>query len=533
MRVYTISKDETSLIKGFAILLITLHNYFHWISPSPGENEFDFNPDRIFNLFHDIADFPTECINILFSYFGHFGVQLFIFISGYGLTLSFIKNPRSWGGFLVNRLKKIYPLILTGIVFLFIFDLLAYQEFITNITWKELAYKCLFIHTLLPESGLRVIGPWWFFGLIVQLYILFPFLFRLLKKNPTIWFCILCILAYGAVFVSQYFFQDLKDTPFLENAPGHMPEFCLGIWFALKKGATIPNILFPLALIVFILGNFFHIAYPFTFLSVTLLFIVIHPYILKYITNKSNDNNTQIIQYQYGVFPSFVSKIGNLSMLIFVIHAPIRDVYTQIFDPVHNAFITLLGAVAYILTYWCIAYGIKGLYTTFVHIFSHIPTPLSQKETLIEKILIVLLFLWFSYVVSYYVKTSKFSHDSILVKPTLTMTSDTIQTSENYYNLTKYRFDSNPQTYIVKIALDYQSLNGASPSVILSIGAILWEQFKIENTTDTCFTHYEFSYQYHRPVIQRLKDKELSIFLWTHNKVEGMYRNVNITIEEY
>lgn len=519
MRIYSVSKDDTNIIKGVGILLIVLHNYFHWISPSPGENEFTFNASRIFNLFHDIVRFPTESLNILFSYFGHFGVQLFIFISGYGLTVSMLKRNRSWGTFVIDRLKKIYPLILTGIVFLCIFNIIVYKQFITTITWKELAYKCLFIHTLLPHSGLQVIGPWWFFGLIVQLYLIFPFVFRFLQKNPNIGFLCICLIAYTFIFISQYFFQDLTDVPFLENAPGHLPEFCLGIWFALKKDDNIPTIFLPIAIIVFSLGNFFHCLYPFTFLTFTIIFLFIHS---KTITPISNNR----------FFNSFFSKVGALSMLIFVIHAPFRDAFTQFFDPLGNAGFTLLGAIAYTLSVFGAAVGVQGLHSFLVNVFGHIPTPTSTQNSRIEKAIIILLLAFYLYVIIFYIKTSKFSNNPVEIHPEITI-SDTITTNENYYNISKYVFTDNPHTYIVNIAFDYQSLNGENPGLVISMGNKLWEQFKLTNTTDSCFTHFEYSYKYHRPVIQSLKGEKISFFFWTHNKVEGIYKNLNLTIEEY
>lgn len=53
LRVYDnkkFTRDDTNVIKGVAILSIILHNLLHWISPSPGENEFDFYRDRVNNL---------------------------------------------------------------------------------------------------------------------------------------------------------------------------------------------------------------------------------------------------------------------------------------------------------------------------------------------------------------------------------------------------------------------------------------------------------------------------------------------------
>jgi peptidoglycan/LPS O-acetylase OafA/YrhL len=50
-----------------------------------------------------------------------------------------------------------------------------------------------------PSAPLRSIfyyanSAWWYFSLILQLYLVFPFLFRLLQKTGIAWFLILCAL---------------------------------------------------------------------------------------------------------------------------------------------------------------------------------------------------------------------------------------------------------------------------------------------------------------------------------------------------
>lgn len=109
LRVYDnkkFTRDDTNVIKGVAILSIILHNLLHWISPSPGENEFDFYRDRVNNFIDGIINCPLESINLIISYFGHYGVQLFVFVSGMGLAYSMCKKPRTWGNFMIDRIKN-------------------------------------------------------------------------------------------------------------------------------------------------------------------------------------------------------------------------------------------------------------------------------------------------------------------------------------------------------------------------------------------------------------------------------------------
>ena len=73
---------DSLVLKGGAIIAIALHNYFHLISPVH-ENEFSFDPSNFYALLKSFQ-YPTQLIPALFSYFGHFGVRVFIFLSAYG-----------------------------------------------------------------------------------------------------------------------------------------------------------------------------------------------------------------------------------------------------------------------------------------------------------------------------------------------------------------------------------------------------------------------------------------------------------------
>ena len=77
---------DTSILKGLAISAIVLHNYFHVVSPVH-QNEFTFDPARFQVFLHTVAR-PELATQAVFSFFGHFGVQIFIFLSAYGLTKS-------------------------------------------------------------------------------------------------------------------------------------------------------------------------------------------------------------------------------------------------------------------------------------------------------------------------------------------------------------------------------------------------------------------------------------------------------------
>ena len=179
------SKDDSLIIKGLAILTIMLHNLFRWIEPITGENEFGFSPHVVQKLYESFTSQPQEFINIIFNYLGHFGVQAFILLSGYGLTKSMLSKPKCWTAFMGSRLKKIYPLLIIAVASYSLIRWGFGDETLTHSDCREIIHKLLLIHTLTPYEGITFCGPWWFFGLITQLYILFPILLNLTQRYGT------------------------------------------------------------------------------------------------------------------------------------------------------------------------------------------------------------------------------------------------------------------------------------------------------------------------------------------------------------
>ncbi|WP_417873782.1 acyltransferase family protein [Xanthomarina gelatinilytica] len=306
-----INKEQTEIIKGIGILFIMFHNLFHWIEPITEQNEFIFNPQNVQDLIFSISNYPLEILNILLSYFGHYGVQLFIFISGYGLTISYLSKPQDYTYFIKNRVSKIYPPLLIVLL-----ALLVYKTFTGGLNgdWLTSAFiKILMLHTLIPNEALTISGPWWFYGLIVQLYILLiPLLYVIKRWN---WKGFLSILAISYLLIFALYNPLMNnDLYIMGNAPGHIPEFALGILLALKPDFTIRKRYIPILLMLFILGNFYFALFPFTFIIAAYLFIIIVLYLFQKKT----------------VFTKYLIFYGKISMYLFAIHGLCRGPFAKI-----------------------------------------------------------------------------------------------------------------------------------------------------------------------------------------------------------
>jgi peptidoglycan/LPS O-acetylase OafA/YrhL len=337
MQIKNISNEYSMMYKGIGILLIVFHNFFHLISPGTGENEWDFSVTRLMNFYNGLGDSPFECINLFFSFFGHYGVQIFIFISGVGLALSMQNRDRSWGLFVVERLKKLYPLMITGFVFFFFYEIILSGKFLGWYHYREFLYKMLFLHTfnITKGSALSLSGPWWFFGLIFQLYIIFPLLFKVIEKYRIRAFISICFISYVWMYISQYVYQPQAYIRLLQNAPGHLPEFALGILIAISPDKKIHYFWGILSLIVFSLGNYYKLFFPFTFLSVTVLLFWGSSKILPFLLNKTKKIKTVLLFY------------GSISMILFVIHGPLRGPFIAISGGTFYG--RLLGATLFLL----------------------------------------------------------------------------------------------------------------------------------------------------------------------------------------
>jgi len=225
--------------------------------------------------------------------------------------LSMQNRTRDWRMFLVERLKKLYPLLITGFVFLFFYSIILGWGFLTWPHYQEFFYKLLFIHTLIPNSGTSLSGPWWFFALIFQLYVLFPMLYKIIKRFNVKAFVLICMVSYIWIYISQYLYSPEADVWLLQNAPGHLPEFALGVLIALNPGKRMNFIWVLLSFAVFSLGNFYKPFFPLTFLCITV--------VLYYGLSKIMSLILKTHLLKKGLF-----FYASISMVLFVIHGVLR-----------------------------------------------------------------------------------------------------------------------------------------------------------------------------------------------------------------
>jgi len=132
---------------------------------------------------------------------GFHAVAVFLILSGFGLTFSLARTGEPEGGWLSwyrGRLLRLFPMYWLAHLIYLISPFIARPE--------PIDYR--FLLSFLGDRVWPVdmiffyINPaWWYFGLLVELYLVFPLLFRLLQKMGPLRFLVFC----GAVtFLSRY-----------------------------------------------------------------------------------------------------------------------------------------------------------------------------------------------------------------------------------------------------------------------------------------------------------------------------------------
>lgn len=201
-------------------IIITHFNALYLYLPNP-------TPEKAF--------ITTTVANI---YIGSFGVSLFFIISGAALMFVYDEKCET-GLFYKKRFLSLYPMF--WMVFLLDFLIFNYLNggINTNIPKWKIIFSVLGIDHYISEFTLTFarVGEW-FLGCILIIYLLFPLLRILVKKQPVVTMIVLVVLAGGMIILDNGFF------PLSKNVIVRLPEFVFGMVFV----KYIKKIKWPVAL---------------------------------------------------------------------------------------------------------------------------------------------------------------------------------------------------------------------------------------------------------------------------------------------
>ena len=189
-----LSLKDTNALKGIALLLLLLHHLFYIQR----------------GLWNDIHLYNGHYLVNELGIFGKLCVAIFVFLSGYGLTIQANKSHKiQLGEFYKRRFSKLYLnywfiwLIFVPIGILFFQR--TFDSVYINHIWEKLFIDIAGLSFACGFYGYN--ATWWFYSCIIILYLLFPFLYRLLGKYNFI----LIMLGLGIYISPLFFFRAINQ----------------------------------------------------------------------------------------------------------------------------------------------------------------------------------------------------------------------------------------------------------------------------------------------------------------------------------
>ena len=236
-----LTRNECTAMRGIAILAIVLHNYCHFISKIVQENEYQFFVSHNEQLWQVVTN-PDALLPVhLLSFFGHYGVPVFLFLSGYGLVRKYETSDNFCPPvrFVRYSYLKLLRMLFVGFSLFICVDMVTPGRF--QFHWDNVIAQLLMYINVLPEPEKTIWpGIYWFFGLMMELYIVY----RLLLYRRSSWIVVALIVV---CWLLQAFCDPEGDTlnRLRYNCIGGMLPFGLGIIAArvrtLRTGSTFPT----------------------------------------------------------------------------------------------------------------------------------------------------------------------------------------------------------------------------------------------------------------------------------------------------
>lgn len=327
---------ECSALRCLAIISIVLHNYAHWLPGSAQENEFTFNQNNYDFFWNSLID--TSFIIQLFSFFGHLGVPVFVFMTGYGLAQKYDSIEQiDWKYFLYNHWKKLFiPLVIGTIIYLMVMFVLE-GHIVCSIN-RVIAQCSMLLNIISPMHLLPM--PYWYFGLTMQFYVIYLLLIHKHSIMP------LLVLTISSIAFTACFPNYIQISKF--NFVGWLLPLLMGIAYSryhhllLPKNEAYHLCVLSLSILLIVLSGFNY----YSWLLIPIFVVIAALGIVKYIPI---------------VLQQRMESIGKNSLLLFVVHPITREIIL----PLNNTIGNYASWFLYLFTTLTIVY-------LFLYIKSHL-----------------------------------------------------------------------------------------------------------------------------------------------------------------
>lgn len=241
-----LTRQQCNALRGIAILGIVLHNYAHWLGPMVKENEFTFNQHNVDRLLVELTNPSWNIFAHLLSFFGHYGVPLFLCLSAYGLVMKYEASTapsqrKLKEGFVFSHFRKLFRMMVIGYVLYVMVDYMTPHPWHYQF-WNVVGQLGMFSNLYDDPDHQIWPGPYWYFGLMVQMYIVYRYIFYKGKGSLCGWlsgpatYYFTCAMMLLSIFV-QFAFEPMSHQLewYRYNLFGSLAPFIVGLLYARKR----------------------------------------------------------------------------------------------------------------------------------------------------------------------------------------------------------------------------------------------------------------------------------------------------------
>lgn len=348
-----LSRDNSMILRGIAIIFIMLHNFLHVsLFGFSKENEMGFSEETANAFFNAISN-GSNVFGEFFSHLGWIGVPVFVFLTGFGIALKSPIGKSEAITYIKRNYLKLLALMLPAVLFFAGIDILK-GDFWPGLI-KRFSYLTMLTNFAYPYLSCNP-GVYWYFGLTFQFYLLWALFGRRMNcKNLLVWSVILLAGLYGLT----AFASPESLSIFRHCFTGWFPVFALGVWLGMsKKGDNlVPKsiwmelLLFIVFIALIILFSKWMLSWVFIPIIALGWFIVIGLMLMR-------------TRYLSGIF----RWIGKYSACIFVCHPIARLIVNSgVYPRLHNV---LAVVVIYVVLTMGLAFLYDKLYKWILNKFS-------------------------------------------------------------------------------------------------------------------------------------------------------------------
>ena len=348
-------------MRGLAIIGIFLHNDCHWLGFAVKENEYTFTMSKASDLMQALAQPDLNLPIHLVSFFGHYGVPVFLFLSAYGLVMKYEKrgalSPKQTNvvPFLKHHYVKLFKMMIVGFVAFTMVDAITPGSHKYHV--MDILGQMFMFNNMMPDPD-HVIwpGPYWFFGLMLQLYIVYRLFIYRRHWGWTVGLMAICIGIQLALGFDNPESEAMNRYRY--NFMGGMLPFGLGILYARYGEKILMTFHSP---VTNFFGSIFCISLIYS-LSGSMLGWTFVPFFICLLSVLLAEL-LQDINWLKGTY-KVLAWMGSISGALFVIHPVAR----KIFIPISRRGDIYAGLLLYIIASVCLAW-------LFTQLMKKIPNP--------------------------------------------------------------------------------------------------------------------------------------------------------------